>query len=669
MLLSEMRTSGHTLRASVHLAAGSLLFLALASVIVGFGFASSAGLWLKFSYLIPPLLIAGGCWSIARFGESSVAHALVVVFMLCAGFIVLAGNWQAGVSDGFLLGGLLPYSDAQGYYNDALRLLSGRRFTIFSSRRPLFATFLAGLLRLTDLDLRVALIVLMGMSAVAICFAVREVRRTLGVGSGIFMLLCLFMFYRRYIGTTLTEHLGITFGCFAFCLIWRGAVAARLGPVLVGLFFLSLGLNARAGAFLILPAIACWAAWDLRGPSRSLLRILGSATAAILLGFAVNGLVLQVVAIPGAAYSNFSYVLYGLVFGGNWILALQQHPELVTLAPLDQANQVYALVWGQIEAHPLSLVTGCFNAWKAFFIGRSGTWFSFILYLSPLWTDMREAFLAEGMAAFNLPRDLWMLLDVAAREFWIVALNGLLIAGVLVLMRNRHNRLARLHIAAWAGILLSVPFVPPWDADNMRAYAATMAFIVTLPLMGLSYRRQPSAAWWRDPETTPPAFRAPVIVFAVSLLGLQGLGLFMVGATGALAQPAGRETPCGMPCESAEQTTRLYVDPRVAIHLVGARKEGDADRAGQSLDARALRVWESARRHSLRHMWRGLSQLPDDTTLALAFDIRRGSVVYLRSDSRGFPHLRKQIAACGRVVNKGWIEWLEVDSLEVCGDR
>ena len=92
--------------------------------------------------------------------------------------------------------------------------------------------------------------------------------RTLGVGSGIFMLLCLFMFYRRYIGTTLTEHLGITFGCLAFCLIWRGAVAARLGPVLVGLFFLSLGLNARAGAFLILPAIACWAAWDLRGPSR-----------------------------------------------------------------------------------------------------------------------------------------------------------------------------------------------------------------------------------------------------------------------------------------------------------------------------------------------------------------------------------------------------------------
>jgi glycosyltransferase involved in cell wall biosynthesis len=36
MSLSEMRTSGHALRASVHLAAGSLLCLAMTSVIAGF---------------------------------------------------------------------------------------------------------------------------------------------------------------------------------------------------------------------------------------------------------------------------------------------------------------------------------------------------------------------------------------------------------------------------------------------------------------------------------------------------------------------------------------------------------------------------------------------------------------------------------------------------------
>ena len=114
--------------------------------------------------------------------------------------------------------------------------------------------------------------------------------------------------------------------------------------------------------------------------------------------------------------------------------------------------------------------------------------------------------MAGGLAALNLLHDLWMLLDVVVQKFWIVALNGLMIAGVLVLIRNRHNRLARLHIAAWTGILLSVPFVPPWDTDNMRAYAATMAFIVTLPLLGLSYRRQLGAAWWRDPRRPRPRF-------------------------------------------------------------------------------------------------------------------------------------------------------------------
>lgn len=649
--------------------AAGLLCLALTYAVVGLGFASSIGPWVKFGYLFPPLVLAAGCWAIARFGESRGAHAMMVVFVLCMAVIVLAGNWQAGVSDGFILGGLLPYSDAQGYYNDALRLLSGRKFSVFSSRRPLFPAFLAGLLAVTDLNLRVALIVLMGISVLAICFSVRDVRRTLGLGSGIFMLLCLFMFYRRYIGTTLTEHLGIAFGCLAFCLLWRGAVAARVGPILGGLFFLSLGLNARAGTFFVLPAIGCWAAWDLRGPNRTVLRILGGSLTAILLGFAINGLFLKWVALPGAAYSNFSYPLYGLVFGGNWRLALQQHPELMTLAPLDQANQVYALAWEQIRTHPLSLVTGCLTAWKAFFVGRSGTWFSFILYLSPLWTDARETLLAEGLAGLKMRRDVWILLDVAVRELWIIALNGLMVAGLLVMKRNCHRRLVRLQIAAWAGILLSVPFVPPWDADNMRAYAATLPFVATLPMLGLSFWRPQDDTWGEAEGTTRPHGSAGVLVFSAALLGLLGLGLFLVGSSAALAQPVGSKTPCAITCAEAARATWLYVDPRNSVHLIEARPGADTDRAGQSVDAHALRVWESARRHSLWHMWRGLSLLPDNTTLTLAFDIQRGGVIYLRLDSRMFPHTRGQIAACGQVVKEEWIEWLAVYSLKVCGDQ
>lgn len=438
-----------------------LCCLFLAYTTARFSFAASVGLWLKYTYLTAPLMIAGIYVALSRYEDSVHAGGAVPAFILCALFIILAGVWQAGISDWHMIGGLLPYSDAHGYYTDALRFLHGQKFSVFSSRRPLFPAFLAAILNLTDLDLRIAVALLTGMVGVAIWFAVREVQRTLSLGAAILMLLCLFMFYRRYIGSTLTEHLGLTFGCLAFALIWHGAVATRMGSVFFGLFLLSLALNARAGTFLILPAIVFWAAWAFRGPKGSVLRALGGGMAAVLLGFGVNSLVLHVVGIPGAAYSNFSYVLYGLVSSGNWSLAVQQHPELATLAPVEQAHRIYALAWEHIRTNPLSLLAGSIRAWTEFFIGRSGTWFSFMLYLSPEWADLREMLMADGVKALNFRRDLWVRLDVAALKIWIICLHGLLAAGLIVVWRNHRRSPHLLIIAGWAGILLSVPFVPP----------------------------------------------------------------------------------------------------------------------------------------------------------------------------------------------------------------
>ncbi|NEQ25146.1 MAG: hypothetical protein F6K28_39910, partial [Microcoleus sp. SIO2G3] len=42
-------------------------------------------------------------------------------------------------------------------------------------------------------------------------------------------------------------------------------------------------------------------------------------------------------------------------------------------------------------------------------------------------------------------------------------------------------------VVATLGILASVPCVPPWDADGMRAYAATIPFIATLPVIGFEF--------------------------------------------------------------------------------------------------------------------------------------------------------------------------------------
>lgn len=644
------------------LGVGALLCILTVWIAVRFDVAGSLGIWLKYDYLTGPCVIGGAYYVVSRLRRVALGPAVwALVFGLC--FLVLYGTWQAGVSDLSVIGGLLPYSDSAAYYSDALRLLHGQRFTDFSSRRPLFPTFFATLLFLTNGDLSLTLLAITALTTAAIAIVVRNVERDAGTVAAIFFSLCLFFFYRRYIGAVLTEHLGLMLGCVAFCLLWRGATSRHLGSALGGLFLLSLGLNARAGPFVVLPAIACWAAWEFRGPRRSAWWIFGGGAAAAALGFAINGFVLHAVGLPEAAFSNFSYVLYGLVYGGNWTTALHQHPELAGLPPLEQSARVYALAWEQIRAHPSSVVYGSLSAWRAFFVGRSCTWFSFLFHLSPEWLTLREMLLTEGWAAVSLRRDLLMLLSAAGRELWVIVMNVLLATGALVLARRPRSPLVRLHGAAWAGILLSVPFVPPWDTDNMRVYAAAIPILAGLPLMGLLYWRRNHTDDKDAPAAADPHQRA-AIACAVLMVGALILGAIFV-RNGARHRPADEPlSPDLAMCERTEAATLLSVDPRVAVHIVGPANGTRAVGTGHALDGPSLRRWDHARAYSFWHVWRGLSRLPDGTSLAVGYDIRYGRGVYLQLDSALLPPTRRTMVACGSVATDGWIERLVVTSLE-----
>ena len=63
-------------------------------------------------------------------------------------------------------------------------------------------------------------------------------------------------------------------------------------------------------------------------------------------------------------------------------------------------------------------------------------------------------------------------------------LSVLALAGIVWLLRNHRLPLSNLLSVALVGIFLSVPFVPPWDSDQMRAYAAVLPFIAFLPALG-----------------------------------------------------------------------------------------------------------------------------------------------------------------------------------------
>jgi hypothetical protein len=644
---------------------GALLSLALTWAIISHGQAGAVGLWLKYDYLAAPGLIAGLAYGLWRYGKGW-GPALVMLSLLMAFLLILFGSWQAGESNFFFIGGLLPYSDAHGYYSDALRLLHGWRFSEFSSRRPLFPALLAVLLAATGINLPLTLISLTIVSSLALGFAVREVRRQAGTSVGVLMLLCLFMFYRRYIGSTLTEHLGFSFGCLAFCFLWRGAALQRPTPVLFGLFLLALGLSARAGAFLIIPALVLWAGVQFPGVNRRSLKIVAGALAAALLGFAANALLLREVGISGAAYSNFSYTLYGLVHGGDWSLVLRQHPELAPLTDMERTSRIYALAWAGVRANPLALVSGALRAWRAFLTGGSSAWYSFPQYLSPEWALVPQATRPDDWQILLRIRDLWAWISGAGPRLWAIALQAGALAGILVLWRNRRSALTALTAAAWVGIFLSVPFAPPWDAENMRAYAATMPFLALLPVLGVGLRqRQPMERWAPDPQPLSWAM-ADLTALSLLLIVVQFLG--PVGILRSGWRPnAGGEPTCEAQCESGRQSYLAVLNPSAAVHLFDPVERGSTVLPGNWVNVRELRARTVLRAYpDLWHMWRGLSSLGSNTTLALAFDRRQGVAVYLQGPTTEFPLSRRVAHLCGEIVRQPWITWVKVDGWGRC---
>src|SRR6266498_3184117 len=105
--------------------------------------------------------------------------------VLIAFTLPLLRLWQTAESTWNIVLGLLPWADATEYYFDTNRLISGDLFSAFSGRRPIFASLLAVLLKLSGQNLQVVLIVFTVITALVVFLFIEEIRNELGVISAI----------------------------------------------------------------------------------------------------------------------------------------------------------------------------------------------------------------------------------------------------------------------------------------------------------------------------------------------------------------------------------------------------------------------------------------------------------------------------------------------------
>ncbi len=295
--------------------------------------------------------------------RDAVLAGLAIPAATFAFVLALFDAWSSLQSNGSFTGGVVPVSDAGAYFAGAERLLMEGALDGWNSRRPLNAAFLVTRIALADGDFRDALLLQAALLGTTTALAARALARDFGRTAGLLFFAGLYIFGGIFVATTMSESLGLSLGALAFAILWHAMRTRRLAPLAVGFAVCAMALNARSGAFLVLPCLVVWAATSQAAP-RSAERVdLFAGFAALLgtaAGFGVNGAVANLYAgASGGTHSNFSYTLYGLAKGGvGWERAIADFPELRGMGDAEAGSFVYARALDTMQAHPADFALG-----------------------------------------------------------------------------------------------------------------------------------------------------------------------------------------------------------------------------------------------------------------------------------------------------------------------
>jgi len=362
--------------------------------------------------------------------------------------------WTSGYSNDMVIGGLVPFRDAFDYYHGAKFISVGQLISNNSNGatwRPLFPGFLSSMLFIFQKNFQWSLAVMVILVGICYYLSAYLINRNIGSFAAAVYMSLLYFYIQPLIGTAYTEPLGLAFGCLGFVLLWTAAKKQNVLDLIFGLIIFTVALSVRAGAFFILPALILWSGWAFRGQKRSSLKYAGIAAVALLITFAaINTVYDRLVVQPGGVpFGNFAATLYGQVVGGaGYNFALRTLPSR-------NAIFIYRAAGRYFLAHPLSFFIGAYKAYRDFFLPQMGI-LSFLTGSEFPWLGIL---------------------------LWTIA-SLLLLWGLFKSIRNFALPESSLLIAAFAGILVSIPFLPPIDG-GIRIYASSMPFVFVLAAVAI----------------------------------------------------------------------------------------------------------------------------------------------------------------------------------------
>lgn len=407
---------------------------------------------LMFLELWPSLL-----WAVA-IGLASTyqcAKGYLLTFLLAL-LPVIAGSIYFGIAhasdDSFLLAGVIPWSDAWMHFRQAAQMALYGITQTGMNGRFLYPAYFSSLLEFSSCNLLLAEALGGLVFSGALLVALRETARFIGaLGAGIVALVCWLFFRERCSGLIMTENLGLLCGVLSLAAFLIAIQKKEFVLFLLGVFMLSLGLCARPGALLVLPLLVLfagfigWSGW-LRGKLHPIFKAFLAAMIALLvivMAFSCNTLLAHRL-YKGKVITNqnFSFTLYGLLTGGKW-------SDCLTWSHWD-SQLVMRENLRLIKEQPELLFMGALRAYKETLSHRT---------LFQFHHESRPATLLLLMALLGLVA-LWKNRGMHSHALWMTLMTF--------------------------GIILSIPFAPPWDAAE-RPFAATVPFQALLAGIGFYF--------------------------------------------------------------------------------------------------------------------------------------------------------------------------------------
>jgi len=358
-------------------------------------------------------------------------------------------GWNAASDSSFVVAGIIPMSDAKIHFIQAAEIsIQGTTAQMFNGRF-LYPAFYSVFLSLTGLNPLVANVLISCLVLLALASTCPMVFRRIGlVGTTIYSLLFWLYFRAHGCGLVMTENLGLLLGVIGFGFLLLSVDKKAVWPIFVAVAFLGLGSAARPGALLILPALVLYAGirvWITASPPRRIRAAAGAlllGSCLVLAGFAANHVLMKTLARGNAkAFGNFAFTLHGLLNDTKWSTSAEQFDW--------DTSRVMESNIRQIRESPARLIAGIGRAyaetWKKAFLFRFGE-------------EKRLA--SAGLVLFLLASvGAWLWGPLRNDSLWMCLLA--------------------------AAIVASIPFAPPWDAEE-RPYAVSEPIQIFLAAAGVA---------------------------------------------------------------------------------------------------------------------------------------------------------------------------------------